>query len=88
MIHDADVPLMCCGQNMIYLELGTTEVSAEKHISVVTVECDTLRVNIGFVAHTMTEAHSILWIYLQTDRGGQRKCITTDFIICCNFCTS
>ena len=23
----------------------------------------------------MTEEHSILWVYLQTDKGGQRKCL-------------
>jgi superoxide reductase len=23
----------------------------------------------------MTEEHSILWVYLQTDCGGQRKCL-------------
>lgn len=78
MIHNAGVPLMCCGQKMTYLEPGTTEASAEKHIPVVTVEGDTVRVNVGSVAHPMTEAHSILWVYLQTDRGGQRKCLTPD----------
>jgi len=33
-------------------------------------------VEIGSVAHPMTEEDRILWVYLQTDRGGQRKCLS------------
>ena len=73
MIHDAGVPLMCCGQKMTKLEAGTVEASREKHIPVVTVEGNTVKVDVGSVAHPMTEEHSITWVYLQTDRGGQRK---------------
>ena len=75
MIHDAGVPMMCCGQKMKQLEPGTVEASAEKHIPVVSVEGDVVNVSIGSVAHPMTEEHSIQWVYLQTDRGGQRKCL-------------
>ena len=32
-------------------------------------------VTIGSVEHPMTEEHHIVWVYLQTDRGGQRKCL-------------
>ncbi len=73
MINDAGVPMMCCGQKMTELIPGTVEASREKHIPVVTVEGNTVKVEIGSVAHPMTEEHSILWVYLQTDRGGQRK---------------
>ncbi len=75
MIHDAGVPMMCCGKKMKQLEPGTVEASTEKHIPVVTRESDTVKVCVGSVAHPMTEEHSILWVYLQTDRGGQRKCL-------------
>ena len=75
LIHDAGVPMMCCGQKMKQLEPGTVEASAEKHIPVVKVEGDTVTVVVGEVSHPMTEEHSIVWVYLQTDRGGQRKCI-------------
>lgn len=72
-INDAGVPLVCCGQKMTKMEAGTVEASHEKHIPVVTVEGNTVKVDIGSVAHPMTEEHSILWVYLQTDKGGQRK---------------
>ena len=75
MINDAGVPMMCCGQKMSELKPGTVEASAEKHIPVVTIEENIVKVEIGSVAHPMVEEHSILWVYLQTDRGGQRKCL-------------
>ncbi|MBQ8827546.1 MAG: desulfoferrodoxin [Clostridia bacterium] len=75
MVHDAGVPLMCCGQKMTKLEAGTVEASREKHIPIVMVDGNTVKVSVGSVAHPMTEEHSITWVYLQTDRGGQRKCM-------------
>ena len=75
MIHNSGVPMMCCGQKMTQLEAGVVEASVEKHIPVVTVEGNTVRVNVGSVTHPMSEEHHIAWIYLQTNRGGQRKCL-------------
>ena len=75
MIHDAGIPMMCCGQKMTKLEPGTVEASHEKHIPVVKVDGNTVKVEIGSVAHPMVEEHSILWVYLHTDKGGQRKCL-------------
>ena len=75
MIHDAGVPMMCCGQKMTKLEPGTVEASHEKHIPAVDVDGDTVTVTSGSVEHPMTEEHHIVWVYLQTDRGGQRKCL-------------
>ncbi|MBE7092701.1 MAG: desulfoferrodoxin [Clostridiales bacterium] len=78
MIHSAGVPLMCCGQKMTKLEAGVKEASKEKHIPVVKVENNLVTVTVGEVIHPMTEEHSILWVYLQTDKGGQRKCLNGD----------
>lgn len=75
MIHSSGVPLMCCGQKMAKLEAGTVEASKEKHIPVATVEGNTVKVSVGSVEHPMGEEHSILWVYLQTSKGGQRKCL-------------
>jgi superoxide reductase len=74
-IHNAGVPMMCCGQKMTKLEAGVVEASHEKHIPVVTVEGNTVRVSVGSVTHPMSEEHHIAWVYLQTNRGGQRKCL-------------
>lgn len=74
-IHDSGVPMVCCGQKMTKLEPGTVDASHEKHVPVVSVDGDTVRVTVGSVLHPMAEEHSILWVYLETDKGGQRKCL-------------
>ena len=73
MVNNAGVPVMFCGQKMTKLEAGTVDASKEKHIPVVSVEEDTVKVEVGSVTHPMVEEHSILWVYLQTDKGCQRK---------------
>lgn len=73
MVEDKGVPLFCCGQKMTELVPGTVEASGEKHIPVVTVEGDTVTVNVGSVDHPMIPEHFIGWVYLETDKGGQRK---------------
>ena len=72
-IHDAGVPVVCCGQKMTQLIPGTVEASAEKHIPVPSVNGSVVKVAVGSVSHPMIEAHYISWIYLQTTVGGQRK---------------
>ena len=73
MIHNAGVPLMCCGQKMKQLVPGTVEASTEKHIPVAAVEGNLVKVTVGAVEHPMTEEHLIQRVYLQTTAGGQRK---------------
>ncbi|MBQ8372366.1 MAG: desulfoferrodoxin [Clostridia bacterium] len=73
MIHSSGVNPVCCGQKMTALEAGVVEASHEKHIPVCTVEGDTVKVTVGSVLHPMSQEHSILWVYLETDKGGQRK---------------
>ncbi len=75
MIHDAGVPMMCCGQKMTALEPGTAEAGVEKHLPVVTVEENKVKAVVGSAMHPMAEEHHISWVYLQTDKGGQRKCL-------------
>lgn len=72
-IHDAGVPIMCCGQKMTQLIPGTVEASAEKHIPVAVVERNLVKVAVGSAPHPMIEEHFIPWVYLQTTTGGQRK---------------
>lgn len=73
MIHDAGVPMMCCGQKMDALVPNTVEASGEKHLPVVTLGEGTVQVDVGSAEHPMVPEHSIQWIYLETDKGGQRK---------------
>ncbi len=73
MIHSAGVPIKCCGENMAELVPNTTDAAQEKHVPVATVSGNTVSVSVGSTEHPMTEDHSIEWVYLQTEKGGQRK---------------
>lgn len=75
LIHNAGVPMMCCGQKMTELTPNTVEASVEKHLPVANVDGDKVYVEIGSNPHPMLPEHHIVWVYLQTDRGGQRKCL-------------
>jgi len=74
MINDKGVPMVCCGQEMTELIPNTVEASVEKHLPVVTVSGDKIVVEIGSIHHPMEEAHHITFVYIETERGGQRKC--------------
>lgn len=73
MIYDSGVSPFCCGQPMEQLTADTVDGAVEKHVPVCTRKDGTLTVSVGKAPHPMISAHSILWIYLQTDRGGHRR---------------
>lgn len=73
MIKSSGVNVVCCGDPMTELKPNTVEASQEKHLPVVTVEGNIVKVKVGSVEHPMTEEHHIAWIYLETEQGGQRK---------------
>ena len=75
LIKDEGVPLVCCGDEMTELVPNTVEASAEKHIPAVTVSGNSISVQIGSAPHPMEEAHRIGFVYVETERGGQRKCL-------------
>ena len=73
LLHDAGVPMMCCGEKMVELVPNTTDAAQEKHVPVATVEGNKVVVNVGSVDHPMAAEHWIQWVYLETDKGGHRK---------------
>ena len=72
-VNASGVTPHCCGQKMSVLEAGVVEASREKHIPEVEVLDGRVNVTVGSVLHPMSEEHSILWVYLETDKGGHRK---------------
>ena len=73
MINDSGKPVSCCGDNMKYLEPNTFDASLEKHVPIVEVNGNRVKVTVGAVIHPMVPAHYIDFIYLSTQRGGQRQ---------------
>ncbi len=70
---DKNIPIVCCGNPMEELKPNTVDASEEKHLPVVNIEGDTVKVTVGSVAHPMEPEHYIEWIYLKTENGGQQK---------------
>ena len=75
LIENGGAPLVCCGTEMAELVPNTVEASAEKHIPEVTVSGNSVSVQVGSVPHPMEEAHNISFTYVETENGGQRKCL-------------
>lgn len=75
MVKNVGVPLFCCGEKMVELVPGSVDASAEKHLPVVEVKDKVVEACVGSVEHPSLEEHSIEWIYLETEKGGQRKAI-------------
>lgn len=71
-VKETGVPVMCCGQKMKELVPGTTDGAHEKHVPAVSINGDTIVVEVGSVEHPMVEAHYIQWIAIETTKGSQR----------------
>ena len=71
-IKDSACPTMCCGRAMEELVPNTTDAAQEKHVPVISVDGTCVLVEVGSVAHPMTEEHFIEWIILETKHGRQR----------------
>jgi len=72
LVKDNKGPLSCCTENMTYLEPNTVEASLEKHLPHVKKSENGISVSVGSVFHPMEESHYIDFIYVQTQKGGQR----------------
>ena len=64
-LNDSGVSVECCGQDMIELVPGTSDGAQEKHVPVVTIDGDTVTVEVGAVEHPMSESHYIQWIAIE-----------------------
>jgi len=73
LIYNKGVPMMCCGEKMAELVPNTAEASTEKHLPVLNLSQSSIDIQIGSVPHPMEDAHHIAFVYVETERGGQRK---------------
>lgn len=59
-----------CNHDLVLLKANTVSTSTEKHIPVLEFTKGRLDVKVGAVPHPMIAEHSILWIFVQTRKGG------------------
>lgn len=72
-LHDAGVPVFCCGEKMVLLQAGSVDAATEKHVPAVTLNGNSVHVQVGSVVHPMVEEHYIEWIAVETNRGVSVK---------------
>lgn len=72
-VKESACPTVCCGEDMKEIVANTVDAATEKHVPVYTVNGNVVDVNVGSVAHPMTEEHLIEWVMLETEQGNQRK---------------
>lgn len=65
--------LVCCGQQMTHQVENTSDGATEKHVPVVVVEGQNVKVTVGSVVHPMLENHYIQWIEVVTASKVLRK---------------
>ena len=76
--RNTGVKVKCCGEDMVKLEPNTVEASFEKHIPVVEVNGNIVKVTVGSDLHPMTQEHNISWVAVETEQGNQRKVLKVD----------
>lgn len=73
-LHAAAGKLVCCGEDMILMEVKTeVQEGKEKHVPVVEKTDNGVRVKVGSIPHPMEEQHYIEWIQVVTDSKVLRK---------------
>lgn len=73
LIHNAGVPLVCCGEKMSELVPNTTEAATEKHLPVVEMDGNIVKVSVGSVEHPSTEEHYISRYILRRHMAASAK---------------
>ena len=72
-VHDTQVPLICCGQPMTEVKPNSTEAAVEKHYPVISRDGEKVTVTVSTVEHPMIDTHYITNIWLETDKAMYKK---------------
>lgn len=72
-VHSGAGQLVCCGQEMDLLTENSTDASQEKHVPVIEMSAEGIKVSIGSAAHPMEEAHYIEWIEIIADDKSYKQ---------------
>ena len=60
-------------KKLVELVPNTTDAAGDKHVPVITVTGNAVKVEVGAVAHPMLAAHYISFVVLETSHGYQKK---------------
>ena len=98
-LHSGAGELVCCNRPMELLKEHNTDAGNEKHLPIIEVTEQGVRVSVGSVQHSMEEQHYIEWIQLIADGKAYRKflkpgdspaaefCVKAKSIVAREYCT-
>lgn len=72
-VHAGAGELVCCGQPMKLMKENTVDASQEKHVPVIEMTSEGIKIKVGSVPHPMEEKHYIEWIELIADGRAYRQ---------------
>ncbi len=70
-LHEGAGTLVCCGKDMEELVEKNTDEGQEKHVPVITIDGNNVKVSVGNIPHPMEETHYIEFIQLLIDDSIQ-----------------
>lgn len=73
LVEDGGGELVCCGEPMEKLEEKSSEEGNEKHLPVVEVEGNKVKVTVGSIQHPMLDEHYIKFIVLKYNDKTYKK---------------
>ncbi|RJQ41323.1 MAG: desulfoferrodoxin [Nitrospiraceae bacterium] len=73
MVHSGKGQLVCCGKPMELQKANNQDASVEKHVPVVDVSGEGIKVTVGSARHPMEDKHYIEWIEIVSDDRLDRK---------------
>ena len=72
-------------EGFVELIADSVDAAKEKHVPIVTKKCKQVKVDVGSVAHPMTEEHLIEWVAIETEQGYQVKYLSAGGSPVCSF---
>ncbi len=70
-LHSGEGQLVCCGQPAQLMEENSVDASKEKHVPVVEVDGNNVKVKVGSIPHPMEAEHYIEWIEINMVEAGR-----------------
>ena len=85
-LHAGQGTLVCCGQDMLLLDVKTTDEGQEKHVPVIEKTENGIKIKIGSIPHPMEQEHYIEFIEVISDGNVYRKFLKPGEVAEAEFC--
>lgn len=75
---DKGVKLFCCGTMMEEIKANSVDAAKEKHLPLINIDNNVVKVSVGSISHPMTSEHYIEFLILETNMGFKMLNLTPD----------